>query len=205
MKKSQRSQRKVGRVARWTLGFLLGALFVTRGHVALAHLPNVLEAGELYVVPDPLLSEALYGEFASGEEFFEAKMDLKTPLAIPIEILVPRRDELSEHRPLFAIVGPGLPQPSAEEMALFPHPLPDGAGAVLARYEREDREVLFESFSRRVLWTNGVVAYVMPAGDMRLWVWAPEKTTGKFILGFGVEEGSQDFGNLFSNWGDYAY
>lgn len=196
---------KLGRIAKAAVCVLFGALLLTRGQDARAHLPNVLEDGELYVVADPLLSEALYGEFAAGDEFFEVKMDLQNPLAIPIEILVPRRDELSAHRPLFALVGPGLPMPSAEELALLPHPLPDGQGAVIARYEREDREVIFESFSRRVLWTNGVVAYVMPKGDMRLWVWAPEKTTGKFILGFGVEEGGQDFGNLFENWGDYAY
>ena len=38
-----------------------------------------------------------------------------------------------------------------------------------------------------------------------MWVWSPLGTTGKFVLGLGVEEGKQDFGNLISNWGDYAY
>ena len=55
------------------------------------------------------------------------------------------------------------------------------------------------------VWTNGVVAHVLPAGDVRLWVWSPDGTTGKFVLGFGVEEGGQDLGGILSNWSDYAY
>lgn len=192
-------------VLKSALGALVFGALLTPSHRALAHQPNVLEAGEVFVVEDPLLSYALYGEFAAPDDFFEAQMNLSTPLAIPIEVLVAARDSLKDHKPLYAIVGPGLPQPSEAERALLPRPLPEGAGAVIGRYEREDREVIFESFTRRAFWTNGVVAHVLPAGDIRLWVWSPGGTTGKFVLGFGVEEGGQDLGNIFSSWSDYAY
>ena len=187
------------KLSRWLLGGMLTSLLVLRGDNAQAHLPNVLRPGEVFQVTDPLLSFALYGTFARADEVFEVQLQPETPLAVPIEIMVPRQDSLTNHRPLFAIVGKGLPKPSASELAQLPRPLPDGMGAILGRYEREDREILFESFSRRVLYTNGVVAYVLPAGDVRMWVWSPLGTTGKFVLGFGVEEGKQDFGNLIAN------
>ncbi len=190
---------------RIALGALALGLFLVPIYPVMAHQPNVFEEGELLVVSDPLLSFALYGNFESPDSFFEAQMQLERPLAIPIEILVAARDELTDHKPLFAIVGPGLPEPTEEEKALLPRPLPDGKGIVVARYEREDREILFESYTRRAFYTNGVVAHVLPAGDVRLWVWSPEGTTGKFVLGFGVEEGGQDMGEILSNWSDYAY
>ncbi len=193
------------KVLRFALGALALGLVVLPIHRVMAHQPNVFEHGETLVVGDPLLSFALYGNFESPEDSFEAKMQLDAPLAIPLEILVAARGELTDHRPLFAIVGVGLPEPTEAEGALLPRPLPDGMGVVIARYEREDREIIFESYTRRAFWTNGVVAHVLPAGDVRLWVWSPEGTTGKFVLGFGVEEGGQDLGNLLSGWSDYAY
>ena len=193
------------RVLRFALGALALGLCVVPIQRAMAHQPNVFEDGEVLVIDDPLLSFAFYGNFESPDSFFEAAMQLGDPLAIPMEILVAARDDLSDHRPLFAIVGAGLPQPTEAEEALLPRPLPDGAGVVIGRYEREEREIIFESYTRRAFWTNGVVAHILPAGDVRLWVWSPEGTTGKFVLAFGVEEGGQDLGNIVSNWSDYAY
>jgi len=191
--------------AKWLFGAALALGLLGRGDGAYAHLPNVLEVGEVYNVPDPLLSFALYGEFTAESDVFEINMDLDKPLAIPVEILVPRVGELKEHRPAFAIVASGLPAPSAEDQAILPRGLEPGKGAVVVRNDDPNREIIFESFTRRVLLTNGVVAYVLPAGNVRFWIWSPRKTMGRFVFGFGVEEGSQDFGNIFSNWGDYAY
>lgn len=190
---------------KWLFGAVLTFALLGRGDGAHAHQPNVLEVGEVYQVSDPLLSFALYGEFQSADDFFEVSMDLDKPLAIPVEILVPRVGELAEHRPAFAIVGEGLPTPSAEDLALLPRDLAQGVGAVVVRNDEPEREIIFESYTRRVLLSNGVVAYVLPAGNVRFWIWSPRKTLGRFVLGFGVEEGAQDFGNIFSNWGDYAY
>jgi hypothetical protein len=190
---------------RWTFLALTMCLLWMSGAPALAHQPRVLEADKLFVVDDPLLSAALYGTFEHGDEFFEVKLEPATPLALPIEVLVPRRDAYEDHRPLFAIIGLGLPAATEAEEALLPQALPAGTGVLVGRYAREDREVIFESFTRRIFWTNGATAYVLPAGDVRIWIWSPEGTTGDFVLGFGVEEGGQDAGEIFSNWSDYAY
>jgi hypothetical protein len=172
---------------------------------SLAHQPSVFQPGRVLSIDDPLLSYALYGEFQSPTDVFETQMVLERPLAIPIEVLVPRRDNLETHRPIFAIVGPGLPQPNDDERALLPRPVPEGFGVVIGDDDRRDREVIFESFTRRVFWTNGPTAYVLPAGDVRIWIWSPSATTGKFVLGLGVEEGAIDWGNIFDNWSDFAY
>lgn len=172
---------------------------------AFAHQPSVFEAGKPLIIDDPVLSVALYGEFKDPREVFEAKMSLTRPLAIPVEVLVPRRDELENHRPIFAIVGAGLPEPTARERALLPRPLPPGMGVVVGSEGEKDREAIFESFTRRIFWTSGVTAYVLPRGEVSIWVFSPGGTRGKFVLGFGVEEGGQDLGNIISNWGDYAY
>lgn len=190
---------------RWPFLPLVLALFWLSSDRAHAHQPRVLEPGEPFVVEDPLLSAALYGSFEGGDEFFEVEVEPTAPLALPIELLVPRRDAYENHRPLFAIIGPGLPAPTQAVEALLPRALPEGAGILVGRYEREDREVIFESFTRRIFWTNGVTAFVLPAGDVRIWIWSPSGTTGDFVLGFGVEEGGQDLGEIFSSWGSYAY
>jgi hypothetical protein len=172
---------------------------------ALAHRPRVLVSGQRFVVEDVLISAALYGEFKGSGDLFEVQLEPDNPVALPVEILVPQRDQLRSHRPLFAIVGAGLPAPTADEERLLPRALPPGMGVLLGRYARADREVIFESFTRRVFWTNGVTAYVLPAGDVRIWIWSPDATLGRFVLGFGVEEGGQDLGDLIDNWSTYAY
>jgi hypothetical protein len=186
-------------------GGLLIAWILTRGHGAEAHQPGILEAGETYEVEDPILSAALYGTFERGTEVFEIRMRLDAPLAIPNEVLVPHRDPLKNHRPVFAIVGTGLPEPSAADLAILPRALPDGAGAMVVRNDVPERDIVFESILRRVYWSNGVVAHVLPAGDVRIWIWSPKETSGDFVLGYGVEEGGQDLGHILSNWGTYAY
>jgi hypothetical protein len=188
-----------------SLGAVVLLCVLASDTAAHAHQPTVFEAGKVLVIEDPILSAALYGEFKGPRDVFEAKMSLTRPLAIPVEVLVPRRDALENHRPIFAIVAAGLPEPTANERALLPRPLPPGTGVIVGSYAKADREVIFESFTRRVFWTNGVTAYVLPRGDVSIWVFAPGGTSGKFVLGFGVEEGSQDLGGVISGWDDYAY
>ncbi len=190
---------------RLPLAFAIGSFLVASDAPVQAHQPSGFDAQRSVVLEDPLVSYALYGEIKDGGDVFEIRMSPKTPVALPVEVLVPRRDELAEHRPIFAIVGPGLPAPTDAQRALLPRALPDGMGVVVASEGPAYRESIFESFTRRVFWTNGVTAYVIPAGDVRIWIWAPRKTSGKFVIGIGVEESGIDLGNVVDNWGTYAY
>ena len=181
------------------------ALVLLRADVAHAHGPGLLRADEPFEVDEPTLSAALYGDFEAGDEVFVVRMRLDQRLALPFELLVPHRDELDDHRPAYAIVGPGLPAVDPTREPGLPRPLPAGAGAVVELNQEADRPVVFESFLRRVYLSSGPVAVLLPPGEVEIWIWSPAGTRGRFVLGFGVEEGGVAVGDVLSHWSDYAY
>lgn len=170
----------------------------------LSHVPSRLREGEPFVVERPEVSVALFGEFVTGEERFVVKLTHATPFAAPLELFVPHEERLRAHRPAWAVVGPGLPAPSGEELAALPFPLPEGRGAVVELNRVEPRPAFFESVMRRFYWTSGALAVRLPRGESEVWIWCPEKTTGKFGLGAGVEEGG-GYLAAFDDWSFYAY
>jgi hypothetical protein len=169
-----------------------------------AHAPGRLSADRDFVLEKPAISYALFGEFLTGEERFVVKVTHEQRFAAPVEVLVPHQANLKEHRPAWAVVGPGLPAPTAEELAALPAPLPAGWGAVVDLNQVSPRPALFESVMRRFFWTSEPMAVVFPKGESELWVWSPQKTRGKFGLGYGVEEGG-GYMEAFNDWSFYAY
>lgn len=172
---------------------------------ALAHRPAALDT--TLEVADPTISWTLNGSFESGEEVYTLFLDYEEPFAAPFELMVPAKRSLEDHRPAYAVVGPGLPVPSAEEQDLLPLPLPEGYGAFIDWNDDPERFVYFEGVMRRTLWSSGTIAIAMQAGENQVWIWSPEGTTGDFQLAFGVEENFEDgaWGPLFENWGDFAW
>ena len=171
-----------------------------------AHIPLVAEL-ELDV-SSPEISHAIYGTLEGrDDEVFVFRLRFEEPFALPFELLVPRRGALEDHRPVYAVVGPGLPEPTEEERALLPRPVPDGMGVFVERNDRPERLVIFESFTRRAFWTSGPVALALDAGDNEIWVFSPEGTAGDFVMGFGVEEdfGDVGCGGIVGDWSEYAY
>lgn len=172
---------------------------------AQGHQPTSSE-GETFDIERPIISHAVYGTFHSGDEVFRIELDYETPFAQPYELLVPHQRRWKEHRPIYAVVGPGLPAPTAEELALLPEALPAGMGVYLDLNDDPERLVIFESFTRRMFWSSTPIALTVQAGRTEVWIWSPEGTTGDFTFGFGVEEDfSGGFGDVFANWGTYAY
>ena len=167
-----------------------------------AHEPNTVE--NEFDVDDPTSSYALYGEFVDGDEVITVRLSYDQGFSAPFEILTPYRDKYEDHRPAYAIVGPGLYEPTAAQRAALPREVPDGMGAFVELNQRDNRPVIFESFTRRVFWSSGPIAQRMPGGDYEIWIWSPDQTTGPFALGFGVEERG-DFTKAFEDWGTYAY
>lgn len=190
---------------RIVVAWLASIALVTTPATAHAHKPWVLESATPFDLAEPGVSWALYGVFTNASEIFTVRLSLTGGLATPFEMLVPRQDELRAHRPAFALVGPGLPAPSADEAAALPRSLPPGTGAIVELNLADPREIVFESFLRRVYLSSGITALVLPPGDLEIWIWSPRGTLGKFVLAFGVEEGSQDLCNIFEHWGTYAY
>ena len=173
--------------------------------LALAHRPT--SGGIDQVIDAPKISHAVYGMFEDGQEVFTIRMEFDEGFALPFELLIPHKQEQRDHRPWYAVIAPGLPAPLASELDLLPVDVPEGHGLFIDRHDEEQREVIFESFSRRMMWTVGATALAVQPGETTIVVWSPERTTGEFVIGFGVEE---DFSGdaiqtIFSGWGDYAY
>jgi hypothetical protein len=138
----------------------------------------------------------------SGVEAFRIVLPFKEPFALPMEIMVPWK--LESHRPVFAVVGPGLPTPTAEQAEFLPFAVPEGSGVIIERNDHEEREVYFEQVMRRTMRTSGSLALHLPAASTyEVWIWSPEFTVGEFWFGFGVEEDFSDpevWDPLFENW-----
>ena len=174
--------------------------------MASAHRPVSAEA--VVEIDRPKVSHAVTGTFETGVEVFTIQLSYDQPFAMPLEILVPVRNDLELHRPAYAVVGPGLPTPTEEEQAWLPFTVDEGLGVFIERNGDEPRDVYFENVMRRTMWTSGSFALHLPeAGDYEIWVWSPNLTTGDFQLGFGVEEvfSGGAWGPIFSSWGDFAW
>ena len=185
---------------------VVGALLLVPA-LAWANKPVLLQPDTAYEVDDPKVSWAFFVRFQSGEEFFVSRLRLEGPFSTLFEILVPRVAELKEHRPAYAVVGPGLPAPTDAERAALPRPLPPGWGAYVDLNTPSPRPTVFEGVMRTAYWSSGPVALALPAGTFELWMWSPQRTRGKSVLSFGVEEKvtAEDFGRLLERWGEYAY
>ena len=172
--------------------------------LATAHQPAAVQQD--LEVADPYISYAVNGTFVTGREVYTVRLAYERGFALPFELLVEKRSGNEAFRPMYAVVGPGLPAATEEERRLLPKAIPDGAGLYLDRNEDAQRLVVFESVMRRVYWSTEAVALALPPGDFEVWVWSPEGDAGDFVLGFGVEEDfSNGFGGLFSEWSTYAY
>jgi hypothetical protein len=184
--------------------FALVAGLVALG--ANAHQPALADLE--HVVDDPSVSHAIYGEFVDGDEVYTVRMTFETGFALPFELMIPHKTSLRDHRPTFAVIAPGLPPGLQAEVDSLPAEIevPPGAGIFMDANDDPEREVIFESFTRRVFWSTGPTALALQPGECLVVVWSPEGTTGDFVLGLGVEEDfSEGFGDVFSNWGSYAY
>jgi hypothetical protein len=172
-----------------------------------AHQPKILE--EDMVINHPDVSHALYGVFTEETPHFKVRMSFSHPFAMPFEVLVPHRDELTDFRPAFAIISPGLPQPTSDGLAALEAQgieIPSGSGAYVHLNDEAERMVIFESFTRRVFWSTGPVAIPLGAGASEIHLWVQDGQYGPATLGFGVEEDfSEGFGEVFADWDKYAY
>lgn len=169
-----------------------------------AHQPAAVESD--FYVENPYISYAVNGTFVTGDEVFTVQLDLDRAFALPFELLIEKKPSNKDHRPMYAVVGPGLPPPSAELAAMLPLEVPEGAGVFIDRNDDPERLVIFESVMRRFYWSSDTTALALDPGHHEVWVWSPDGTTGDVVIGLGVEEDfSEGFGGLFADWSIYAY
>ena len=184
----------------------LAPLLILLMPLASAHRPE--PAQERLEIGNPKISHVVVGNFVDGTEVFTVVLDYDEPFAMPMELLIPWDEALENHRPVFAVVGPGLPEPSDELQAWLPMEVPDGEGVIVEYNDEPEREVYFERVMRRTMWTSGSVGFHLPsASTYEIWIWSPDFSVGEFWFGFGVEE---DFSGgawdpIFEEWAVFAW
>ena len=190
---------------RRSVGIAIG--FVILASPAWGHRPTSFDADE--VVSDPTISWTIPGRFETGEEVFSFTLEYDSPFAAPFEILVPTANGNGDFRPRYAIVGPGLPEPTAAILEDLPAEavVENGDGVFYESNADADRFLYFEGVMRRALVSSGSTAVVLHEGLSTIWIWSPDGSPGHFLYGFGVEENFEDggFSGVFENWGDFAY
>lgn len=172
---------------------------------ASAHRPASAELTT--VIDDPTVSWVVNGELHNGDEVFTIKLDFPRPFALPMELMTEHRANAADFRPAYAVVGPGLPAPTAEDAARLPRDVPEGWGAFIAWNDDVEREVYFEQVMRRTMYTTGSLALALREGPHEIWIWNPDGEPGDWQLGLGVEEDFSGgaFSDIFSHWSQYAY
>lgn len=152
---------------------------------ALGHSMTEMD-GEI-TIDEPTFSYGVEGHIG-GDAVFTIHLPMPRDFAAPFEILVPHRRAYEDFRPAYAVIGAGLPQPTADELAALPFALPEGMGAYVDLNQDPERFVMFESFGRNVYLSSGTVALPLRQGDVEVRIWSPDGTEGPFTFAFGLEE-----------------
>jgi hypothetical protein len=142
-------------------------------------------------LPDPAVSRAVYGTLAQGEESDVYSLRTGSAVEIPVELLVPVRDEYADFRPSFALVGPGLGDEAPPFIAarLREAGLTDLGTTVVTDPGLADRGTFYEPFSFTSYYRGGEVRVRLRPGETYyLVVYDEDRTTGEYAVGLGEAE-----------------
>lgn len=153
-----------------------------------AHAPMVVVPGNespatAFVLGDPTLSRAIGATLDAPGEMDWYRMDLRAGEALVVEVTAP--DAAGGIPTSFAVLGPGLPAPSSDEVAALATAV-GAEGALAHKADGGEREV--HGGLGFIAW--GGVRTTVPA-DGTYWVAvraAEDGATGKYVLAPGVRE-----------------
>lgn len=116
------------------------------------------------------------------------KFSLKKPTVMYLEIIVPVVDDYYEDFcPWYALVGPGLPEPSQS----YPFDIPDGYGIIVKENVEpgEERETFYEPFGGKSYYKGPIFEEKLDeSGDYFVYCWDPYKKGGDYTLVIGNKE-----------------
>jgi len=174
----------------WQMVIMICAMLCTTGLEA--HNPLVFKGdtkgfADALKIPRPAISYAIYSnlETASDVDFYSFQVN--KPMLGHVTLIVPVLEGYQNFYPVFAVVGPGLPDPKTD----LPFALPSGYGAVVELPTRQDpRPVFFEPFSRKSYY-RGIGEFkqhLTQTGTYYIVVWHPGCETGAYVVGYGDKE-----------------
>ena len=115
-----------------------------------------------------------------------------------VTLIVPYLPDYEDFHPVFAVVGPGLPEAKVH----LPFSLPKGYGAVIQEPTGANpRPTFFEEFSRKRYY-EGLSEFkqqLTATGTYYVVVWHPRGEYGAYVIGYGDKEGFtlKDWANAF--------
>jgi hypothetical protein len=112
------------------------------------------------------------------------RFEITEPARVYIEGIVPVCRQYTEFVPWFALVGPGLPQPTYE----VPMSIPEGYGAIVVENVApgEERETFYEPFGGKSYYLSPVFDQVMnQTGTYYVCYWDPYELGGDYVAVLG--------------------
>ena len=153
---------------------------------ASAHQPIWGNGGGITSVPNLVTSYAYYRDLPV-DEVHVYTFEGKTGQELRAGMQIPAVKELEEYAVMMAIMGPGLPEASHDQL---PPEHPEDLGALIVpSFKSGD---FFEPFTQTLYWGRQSVELNLPAdGTYYILVWQPEGVAGKYVMDTGYAE---DFG-----------
>lgn len=141
-----------------------------------------------FVIHDSIeYSKAIYAFLENGADIDVYTFEVTRPLRLYAKIIVQACEELHDHLPWLALVGPGLPMPDDP----LPFDLPEGYGAYVVknRYSGEQREMFYELFSGKSYYDGPLFDWqVTTTGLWFAYCWDPQQRGGDYVMIFGYKE-----------------
>lgn len=158
---------------------------------AYAHVPYI--EWEDYTEEAPAIvrnveqSKAFYAWLQSADDVDYYRLQVQGPTRLFAQVIVPVCPGYEEFRPSFAVIGPGLPDPTGE----LPVLLPEGYGAIIVPNGTpgQPRESFYEPFGGKSYYDGPLFDQTveMP-GDWQLITWDPYGMGGDYVTVLGAGE-----------------
>ena len=146
------------------------------------------------VIPDPIVSWAMYEELNGGVLFY--KFDAKKGDRLYTSIVIPKLNELENFTPSLAFIAPSFSVKLLEELQLidshqnFPFDIPDGYDAIVFDYDGVlPSSEFYEPFGQITYWERQEINLIIPVDSIYyLAVFDSTNQNGKLALAVGYVE-----------------
>lgn len=172
--------------------FLLLAAAVLAGvSPAYAHVPYIERQD--YTDEDPAVvrnveqSKAFYAWLQTADDVDVYRLEVQGPTRLFAQVIVPVCPGYEQFLPSFAVIGPGLPDPTEE----LPVLLPEGYGAIVVPNVApgEPRDTFYEPFGNKRYYDGPLFDQMTETpGDWELITWDPYGMGGDYVAVVGAGE-----------------
>jgi hypothetical protein len=156
-----------------------------------AHVPYIerddYTVGEPFVVRRVEHSIAVYAWLETGSDVDTYRFEVRGPVRVFVQALVPVCPAYDRFLPSFAVIGPGLPEPTEP----LPVSVPEGQGAVVVPNVATDepREVFYEPFGAKNYYDGPVFDQIVDGqGIWQIVFWDPYGQGGDYVAVVGKQE-----------------